>query len=202
VFINSRADKSTVLAQDIEMGIYTYIILGPEIAAGWFRSIATSPSFKKRFTVVAVDDLHLVALWGSGISPQYAQLSLLRRRLGATPWFGCSATLDQATLNIARKMTGFTKNCEFFRTSVDRPEIKLIVESIEPRTTKKFTSLFFVLQDAMTDGLPTLDRIPKTVIFIDSRRDIQKCTDCLRAWLVKLSVGVISGRKAQEVIQF
>jgi superfamily II DNA helicase RecQ len=30
---------------------------------------------------VAVDELHLVALWGSGIRPQYAQLSLLRRRL-------------------------------------------------------------------------------------------------------------------------
>ena len=151
---------------------------------------------------MAVDELHLVALWGSGIRPQYAQLSLLRRRLGAVPWFGCSATLDPVTLKIARRMTGFSENCEFFRTSVDRPEITLIVESIEPRTTKKFTSLFFVLQDAMTDGLPTPERIPKTVIFIDSRRDIQKCTDCLRAWLVKLSVGVISGRKAQKVIQF
>src|ERR1700742_3069615 len=102
------------------MGVYTHIIMGPEIASGWFRSIATSPSFKKRVTVVGVDELHLVALWGSGIRPQYAQLSLLRRRLGATPWFGYSATLDQATLNIAKKMTGFTENCEFFRTSVDR----------------------------------------------------------------------------------
>ena len=100
VFINGRTNKSNALAQDIEMGVYTHIIMGPEIAAGWFRSIATSPSFKKRVTVVGVDELHLVALWGSGIRPQYAQLSLLRRRLGATPWFGCSATLDQATLNI------------------------------------------------------------------------------------------------------
>ena len=53
---------------------------------------------------MAVDELHLVALWGSGIRPQYAQLSLLRRRLGGdVPWFGCSATLDQKTLDIARE---------------------------------------------------------------------------------------------------
>jgi superfamily II DNA helicase RecQ len=186
IFINARTDKTDALAQEIETGIYTHLIIGPEIAAGWFRSVARSPSFKKRVSVVAVDELHLVALWGSGIRPQYGQLSLLRRRLGPRiPWFGCSATLDKVTLDTARKMTGFQTSCEFFRTSIDRPEIKLIVETIEPRTTKRFTSLFFVLQDAMTNGLPTLEKIPKTVIFIDSRRDIQKCAECLRDWLCR-----------------
>jgi superfamily II DNA helicase RecQ len=107
-FINSRIDKTDALAQDIEMGVYTHLIMGPEVAAGWFRSIARKPSFKRRVTVVAVDELHLVALWGNGIRPQYAQLSLLCRRLGGDiPWFGCSATLDQTTLDSARKMTGF-----------------------------------------------------------------------------------------------
>ncbi|KAH6666996.1 ATP-dependent DNA helicase [Halenospora varia] len=202
VFINGRTDKTDTLAQDIEMGVYTHLIMGPEIAAGWFRSIARNPSFKRRVSVVAVDELHLVALWGSGIRPQYAQLSLLRRRLGGdVPWFGCSATLDQTTLDIARKMTGFQANCEFFRSSVDRPEIKLIVEIIQPRTTKRFTSLFFVLLAAMTDGLPTPERIPKTVIFIDSRRDIQKCAECLREWLQKLSAGVIKDRDCRQIIQ-
>ena len=202
VFINGRTDKTDSLAQDIEMGVYTHLIMGPEIAAGWFRSIARNPSFKRRVSVVAVDELHLVAQWGSSIRPQYAQLSLLRRRLGGSvPWFACSATLDKKTLDIARKMTGFQASCEFFRSSVDRPEIKLIVEIIQPRTTKRFTSLFFVLLAAMTDGLPTPERIPKTVIFIDSRRDIQKCAECLRKWLQKLSAGVISGRDCREIIQ-
>ncbi|KAF1808517.1 ATP-dependent DNA helicase [Eremomyces bilateralis CBS 781.70] len=202
LFINGRTDKTDALAQEIKTGIYTHLLMGPEIAAGWFRSIASNPSFKKRVSVVAVDELHLVALWGSGIRPQYAQLSLLRRRLGAyIPWFGCSATLDQATLDIARKMTGFQASCEIFRTSIDRPEIKLIVETIEPRTTKRFTSLFFVLQDAMTNGLPTPMKIPKTIIFIDSRRDIQKCAECLRDWLCRLSSGAIRHRDSREIIQ-
>jgi helicase-like protein/RAD3-like DEAD/DEAH box helicase len=202
VFINGRTDKTDALARDIEMGVYTHLIMGPEIAAGWFRSIARNPSFKRRVSVVAVDELHLVALWGSGIRPQYAQLSLLRRRLGGdVPWFGCSATLDQTTLDIARKMAGFQPSCEFFRSSVDRPEIKLIVETIQPRTTKRFTSLFFVLLAAMTDGVPTPERIPKTVIFIDSRRDIQKCAECLREWLQKLSAGVIHERDCRQIIQ-
>ncbi|KAH6691783.1 ATP-dependent DNA helicase [Leptodontidium sp. MPI-SDFR-AT-0119] len=202
VFINGKTDKTDTLAQDIEMGVYTHLIMGPEIAAGWFRSIARNPSFKRRVSVVAVDELHLVALWGSGIRPQYAQLCLLRRRLGGdVPWFGCSATLDQKTLDIARKMAGFQASCEFFRSSVDRPEIKLIVEAIQPRTTKRFTSLFFVLLHAMTDGLPTPERIPKTVIFIDSRRDIQKCAECLREWLQKLSAGAIKDRDCRQIIQ-
>lgn len=202
VFINGRTDKTDALAREIEMGVYTHLIMGPEIAAGWFRSIARNPSFKKRVSVVAVDELHLVALWGSGIRPQYAQLSLLRRRLGKEiPWFGCSATLDQTTLDTVRKMTGFEASCEFFRSSVDRPEIKLIVETIPPRTIKRFTSLFFVLLDAMTDGLPTPERIPKTVIFIDSRRDIQKCAEYLREWLQKLSAGVIKNRDCRQIIQ-
>ncbi|KAH8586980.1 ATP-dependent DNA helicase [Bisporella sp. PMI_857] len=202
VFINGRTDKTNALAQEIEVGAYTHLIMGPEIAAGWFRSIARNPSFKRRVSVVAIDELHLVALWGNGIRPQYAQLSLLRRRLGGNiPWFGCSATLDQKTLGIARKMTGFQASCEFFRTSVDRPEIKLIVEIIQPRTTKRFTSLFFVLLAAMTDGLPTPERIPKTVIFIDSRRDIQKCAECLRGWLQKLSAGIIKDRDCRRIIQ-
>jgi hypothetical protein len=202
VFINGRTDKTDALAHEIEMGVYTHLIMGPEIAAGWFRSIARNPSFKRRVSVVAVDELHLVALWGSGIRPQYAQLSLLRRRLGGDiPWFGCSATLDQTTLDIARKMTGFQPSCEFFRSSVDRPEIKLIVETIQPRTTKRFTSLFFVLLHAKTDGLLTPERIPKTVIFIDSRRDIQKCAECLRDWLKKLSAGVMKDRDCRQIIQ-
>ncbi|KJZ68413.1 hypothetical protein HIM_12190 [Hirsutella minnesotensis 3608] len=130
-FINGRTDKTDALAQEIETGIYTHLIMGPEIAAEWFRSIASSPSFKKRVCVVAVDELHLVAFWGSGIRPRYAQLSLLRRRLGGgVPWFGCSATLDRTTLETARKMTGFQAGCEFFRSSVDRPEIKLIIETM------------------------------------------------------------------------
>ncbi|KAF1809282.1 ATP-dependent DNA helicase [Eremomyces bilateralis CBS 781.70] len=202
VFINGRTDKTQELAQEIEMGVYTHLIMGPEIAAGWFRSIASSPTFKKRVCIVAIDELHLVALWGSGIRPQYAQLSLLRRRLGGgVPWFGCSATLDRTTLDTATKMTGFQASCEFFRSSVDRPEIKLIVEMIQPRTTKRFISLFFVLQDAITNGSPTPERIPKTVIFIDSRRDIQKCAECLRDWLQKLLAGSVDAHDCKQIIQ-
>ena len=202
IFINGRTDKTDALAQDIEMGMYTHLIMSPEIAAGWFASIASKPSFKRRVSVVAVDELHLVALWGSGFRPQFAQLSVLRGRLGANiPWFGCSATLDKETLDIARKMTGFQVNCDFFRSSVDRPEIKLIVEMIPPQTTTKFTSLFFVLQEAMTNGSPTPEKIPKTIIFIDSRRDIQKCADCLRDWLHRISAEAIGARECRQIIQ-
>jgi superfamily II DNA/RNA helicase len=53
----------------------------------------------------------------------------------------------------------------------------------------------------MTDGVPTPERIPKTVIFIDSRRDIQRCAECLREWLQKLSTGIIRDRDCRQIIQ-
>jgi hypothetical protein len=62
VFINGRTDKTDALAQDIEMGVYTHLIMGPKITAGWFQSVARNPSFKRRVSIVAVDELHLVAL--------------------------------------------------------------------------------------------------------------------------------------------
>ncbi|MCJ1360356.1 MAG: hypothetical protein MMC33_010361 [Icmadophila ericetorum] len=43
VFINGRTDKTDILAQDIEIGVYTHLTMGPEIAAGWFRSISKEP---------------------------------------------------------------------------------------------------------------------------------------------------------------
>ncbi|KAM4058403.1 hypothetical protein HRG_014694 [Hirsutella rhossiliensis] len=62
-------------------------------------------------------------------------------------------------------------------------------------------SPLFVLQDAITNGSPTPESIPKTVIFIDSRRDIQNCAECLRQWLQKLSAGAIGTRDCKQIIQ-
>ncbi len=108
MFINGKTDKTDALVQEIETDVYTHFIIGLKIAAGWFRSIANSPIFKKRVYIVVVDKLHLVALWDNSIRLQYIQLFLLRRKLeGGVLWFGCSATLDQTTLDTARKMIGF-----------------------------------------------------------------------------------------------
>jgi hypothetical protein len=85
--VNGKTDKTAQLAYEIETGVYTHIIMGPEIAADWFQSIARDPSFKKRVFVVPIDELYLMALWGNGIRPQYAQLSLFRRRLMV--WLFC-----------------------------------------------------------------------------------------------------------------
>jgi hypothetical protein len=63
VFINGITDKTEALAREIEMGVYTHLIMGPEIAAGWFRSIATNPSFKRRvFSIVCCRCIHLLGL--------------------------------------------------------------------------------------------------------------------------------------------
>lgn len=59
VFINGRTDKTDALAQEIEMGAYTHLIMGLEIAAGWFRSIARNPSFED----VSLSWLSMNSIW-------------------------------------------------------------------------------------------------------------------------------------------
>ena len=46
------------------------------LRAGWFRSIASSPSFKRRVSVVAVDELHLVAFFEAVVSVHSMHSSL------------------------------------------------------------------------------------------------------------------------------
>ncbi len=62
VFVNRKTDKTAQLAYKIKTGVYTYIIIRPKIAAGWFQLILRDLSFKKRVSVVAIDELYLVAL--------------------------------------------------------------------------------------------------------------------------------------------
>ncbi|KAF4464740.1 DEAD-like helicase [Fusarium albosuccineum] len=136
--------------------------MGPETAAGWFRSIATNPTFKRHVCVVAVDELHLVAIWGRGIRPQYAQLSLLRRRPAASSF---DRRDDPAT---------------------DDKEIHKPVLRSPGRHNERLASAREHSEDCDLYRLPA--RYPK-------------CAECLRAWLLRLSAGVITARDCKQIIQ-
>jgi superfamily II DNA helicase RecQ len=177
---------SEELLSKVQEGNYTHILVGPELAISpAFSRVCMTPEFQRRVALVAVDEAHLVQQWGSEFRPAYAQLSLLRSRLPTnTPWFACSATLDAATLKALKQSVGFNKDLQLIRTSVDRPEVCYIVEKIEPKKVRSFEALYFVLNDSVDDkGQPTPYQIPKTVVFIDSKYNIQKALLQLRTWL-------------------
>jgi superfamily II DNA helicase RecQ len=177
---------SEKLLTEVQEGKYTHILMGPELAIGpAFQRVCTTPEFQRKVILVAVDEAHLVQQWGSEFRPAYAQLSALRSRLPSNiPWFACSATLDAATLKEVKRSVSFNENMRLIRTSVDRPEVCYIVQKIEPRKVKSFEALYFVLDNSVDENSkPTPHLIPKTVVFIDSKLDIQRALLQLRLWL-------------------
>ena len=181
---------SEKLLSEVQEGKYTHILVGPELAISpAFSRVCTTPEFQRRVALVAVDEAHLVQQWGSEFRPAYAQLSLLRSRLPLnTPWFACSATLDAATLKELKQSVSFTEDLQLIRTSIDRPEVCYIVEKIKPKKVKSFEALYFILNDSVDDkGQLTPHRIPKTVVFIDSKHNIQRALPQLRTWLCNKS---------------
>lgn len=193
---------SKELLSEVQEGKYTHILIGPELAISpAFSKVCTTPEFQKRVTLVAVDEAHLVQQWGSEFRPAYAQLSLLRSRLPLnTPWFACSATLDAATLEELKKSIGFTEDLQLIRTSVDRQEVCYIVEKIKPKKVKSFEALYFILNDSVDNkDQPTPHRIPKTVVFIDSKHNIQRALLQLRTWLCNKS-NLYSAEAARTII--
>src|SRR5205823_3028732 len=93
VFINGRTDKTDALAQEIEAGVYTHLIMVQRSRlVGFGPWLATRPSRSASRLW-----LWMSSIWwhcGGVASVHSMHNSLLRRRLGARiPWFGCSATL-------------------------------------------------------------------------------------------------------------
>ena len=102
--------------------------MSPEIAlSDPFHEILRDQYFQKKLVLVAVDELHIVDQWGTFRKP-YSQLAVLRDCIDRrVPWFGASATLDPAMLKWVKELVGFTPNVKVIQTSVDCPDIKLIL---------------------------------------------------------------------------
>ena len=209
-FLNAESlkDGGEKLLEELRSGHFTHILTSPELAIGrQFHSVATSPAFKERLSLVAIDEAHLVGMWGKEFRKDYSRLASLRRLIGpGVPWFACSATLDRQGLVELREGAGFGDQTEIYRTSINRPELALRLGKIPEGTYGNFTSLRFLFDQAVQPDirynpkekidhklrgqrLITPHRIPKTIIFFDSRKDAHNAADKLRAYLSSLSTG-------------
>jgi superfamily II DNA/RNA helicase len=98
--------------------------------------------------------------------------------------FACSATLAAGTLEQLEKLAGFKRNRKVLRTSIDRPEISYVLQQIPEKTKKTYTSLYFLLDEAIDEtGKASPGRIPKTLVFLDSREQIIAAVAIFRQWL-------------------
>src|SRR4051812_48616873 len=132
---------NTNIFEEIRKGIYTHVLISPEQAlAAEFADISKDPAFKSKVWMVAIDEVHLVKQWGiSKFREEYSKLGELRSRLGHNiAWFGCTATFDAETRKKAISSVRFNKAVDIIRTSVDRPDIRLIITPMQRKSVKSF----------------------------------------------------------------
>ena len=174
---------------------FTHVLLGPEQASSEeFRTALKRPELQARIGLVAIDECHLVKQWET-FRPHFTMLGQLRQLLRQDiVWFGCSATLDLEVEQHILQSAGFRTvgpnyyETEVIRTSINRLDISLSICSIPKGKLSSFDSLYFLLDNAFEDDQPTPARIPKTIVFLDSRKDVAKAAAFLQTTLLTKAI--------------
>ena len=143
------------------------------------------------------------------MSQQYAQIYELRILLRRdTVWLGASATISKEIEEYVLTNYGFREVSDrpfytkIIRSSIDRLDITYILKKIPKAQLGNFNLLFFIIygatiqftsfqaiKDAESDNVPKNgkaipEKIKKTIIFIDSRKQVQSFVEQVRAQLV------------------
>ena len=130
IWLSSKNNNAATLRR-IRAGIFTHVLASPEIACSlrFYENVLSDARFRRQTKAIVIDEVHLVVDWGQSFRKSYRLLKHFRNRLGCKPWFGCIATLDPSSFNQLCKHTGFERTVHITRTSVDRPEIAIMVVS-------------------------------------------------------------------------
>ena len=91
-----------------------------------------------------------------------------------------------ASLRPIHSLRVSNKDVKLIRTSVDRPEISILIKPITSGGTKTFTDLYFVIGavvEATPAGLRPLCSIPKTIIYFESKVIMSSALAAVRQWL-------------------
>jgi len=204
-FLNADTISMKVLT-DIQNGKYTHVLISPELSiSDKFHATAIHPVFKEQLRLVVIDEAHLVSQWGKGFRTEYARLGQLRSLFGShVPWFACSATLDDEALKKLKEGTGFEDDVTIMRTSIDRPEIVIRTGWIPTKSRPNATALRFLFDggcrtNAKSNPIP--QRIPKTIVFFDSKKEayttMQECIN----WLQESDTHKYSTKQARDTIK-
>ena len=201
--------KNPALLEQIRRLDFTHVVMGPEqLLSPEFRDVSTDGRFMGALGLVAIDEAHLIPQWRT-FREEYGHIFQFRASLSEKiPFFGCSATVCKEHERIIKKYGGFRREAgdkpgklAVIRTSVDRPEIMLVVLPLLRKTLTTYNVLYWLLED-MTRPNPTVDgelqqtnpqvqpapnpkMIKKTVIFIDGMTKIRNAVGKLRDWMMR-----------------
>lgn len=181
------------------------MLLSPEQAVSKpFRNALSRPELQSKIGLVAIDECHLVKQWES-FRPEFSMIGQLRMLLQQDIlWFGCSATLSREGEQHVLQNAGFRSlgcnpwQTEVIRTSIDRADLFICVRPILRGKLSSFETLYFLLDAAMEADKATPERIPKTIIFIDSVGKVDKAADYLRTMLLSKTATSTSERYTER----
>jgi superfamily II DNA helicase RecQ len=188
IFVNAESKAvHPKLFDNIMMLKYKHVFIGPEQAvSAEFGDILKEPSFKTKVSLIAIDEAHLVGKWGAQFRQNYAQLGLIRSRLGRAcraAWFACSVTLDEKGLEALRKGAYFAHDVHHIRGSIDRTDISFALQQIPKRKMRLFEALHFTIECKDESSRHSPQKIPKTIIFVDSKKMTREAMRKLKRWI-------------------
>ena len=183
--INSTLDPAEQRARlaEIEAGQFDLVYVAPErFRSGRF----VEAMLRVRPALLAVDEAHCISEWGHDFRPDYAQIGLARRRIGAPPCIALTATAtDLVRRDIADQLE--LRDPEQFVTGFDRPNLSYAVVDAR-RDADKLQALAGVL-----------DRCPgASVVYASSRAKCEMVGHFLTEHLKRSAVVYHAGLSREE----
>ncbi|KAL2776755.1 ATP-dependent DNA helicase Q1 [Daubentonia madagascariensis] len=121
----------------------------------------------KRFTRIAVDEVHCCSQWGHDFRPDYKALGILKRQFPNTSLIGLTATATNHVLKDAQKIL-CVENCFTFTASFNRPNLYYEVRQ-KPSNTEDFIEDIIKLINGRYKG-------QSGIIYCFSQKDSEQVT--------------------------
>ncbi|KAK3384607.1 hypothetical protein B0T24DRAFT_689826 [Lasiosphaeria ovina] len=130
IWIDSNTHlKNPNVWNKVKAGQYSHVLLSPEQAVNpKFKAVLRDPDFHSKLGLFAIDELHMISEWRE-FREEFTYLHTLRALIPKRiPFFSYTATLDKDNQAYILKHAGFDqRNLRIIRTSIDRPEITVIL---------------------------------------------------------------------------
>ncbi|MHC0036080.1 RecQ family ATP-dependent DNA helicase [Pseudoneobacillus sp. C159] len=112
---------------------YKFIFVSPEMLQVEFimQRICQLP-----IDLFVVDEAHCISQWGYEFRTDYFKLGTARKRLGCPLTLALTATATPEVVNDIKTILGI-ENCNLYKSSVDRPNIALMIDKIDDMSSKQ-----------------------------------------------------------------
>ena len=144
-------------------------------------------TFRQNLTLIAMDEAHTV--WGyRRFRSEFKHLGKLRKVFPDIPFAALSATLPPHIMSCIHETCALQTPCDLITTKGRRKNINLIVTELESRNN--FEPMLELIPNAASDTAaedPISDKIPQTMVFVDSVVTARKLAIALRRRLIRNS---------------